>query len=198
VVGHPMDRFLTYALQQLIRARANVWRPAWEAGTLTWGNNPAQQRFVLDTVRIPEKEPVGVVLYRQFCGNCHQPEGRGLPGVYPPLKGTDWVSGDSESLIKMVMHGVQGPMRVGDRVYNLPMPPSGFNDQQVADVLTYIRSSWGNAAPPVSLEDVVRVRQVHGDRTRPWSVQDLVAPTQTETPQPGRANPSTRTNEERR
>ena len=97
--------------------------------------------------------------YLRFCASCHGGTGLGIPGLYPPLTNTDWVTGDKERLIRIVLGGMQGPMEVNGVLYNNVMPPhTFFKDEEIADVLTYIRSSWGNAADSVSAAEVARVR----------------------------------------
>lgn len=72
------------------------------------------------------------------------------------------------------MHGLAGPTQVGGKDYGLiPMPPMGLDDQQLADVLTYVRKSFGNKAPAVNVEDVKSVRDATRGRTAPWSSAEL-------------------------
>ncbi|GAB5521921.1 MAG: hypothetical protein RhofKO_41720 [Rhodothermales bacterium] len=99
--------------------------------------------------------------YMRFCASCHGGTGQGIPGLYPPLVSTDWVTGDKERLIRIVLGGMQGPMEVNGTTYNNVMPPHNFfKDDEIADVLTYIRTSWGNAADSVSAAEVARVRAI--------------------------------------
>jgi mono/diheme cytochrome c family protein len=93
-----------------------------------------------------------------------------LAGVYPPLAKSEWVAGDPQALIKLAMHGLAGPTKVLGKDYGLlPMPPMGLDDQQLADVLTYVRSSFGNQAPAVKVDDVKAVREATKGRTSPWT-----------------------------
>ena len=94
-----------------------------------------------------------------FCETCHQPDGKGLESSgFPPLAGNDWVQGDEERLIKIVLHGLYGPIELAGKKYpgQVPMTPFGgmLNDQEIADVLTYIRSSFGNLSKAVKPETV--------------------------------------------
>jgi mono/diheme cytochrome c family protein len=117
--------------------------------------------------------------YTQACAQCHQPNGQGLAGAFPPLAGAEWVVGDEDTLIKILVHGLQGPIEVKGNTYNGLMPAfglgSGFNwnDQRISEVLTYIRSEWGNDAPPITAEQVTAVRTQIGQRAQPWTVQEL-------------------------
>lgn len=130
---------------------------------------------VIDPVELGKK------LYNNAaCNTCHQTSGLGLPGAIPPLANSEWVSGSEERLIRIVLHGAQGPMKVAGVDYNSAMPAfgrvagSGFNwtDDKVAAVLTYIRKEWGNGAGPISTEKVTEVRTKEGDR-KPWTSAEL-------------------------
>lgn len=94
------------------------------------------------------------------CSACHQANGQGVPGAFPPLAGSEWVTGKADIPIAIVLHGLQGQITVKGQKYNGVMAPWGttFNDDQVAAVVTYIRSQWGNKAPAVTKADVARVR----------------------------------------
>ena len=98
-----------------------------------------------------------------LCFTCHQPNGEGLAGQFPPLAGSDWVLGDKERLIKISIHGLMGEIVVNGVTYNNVMappgiPPGSLTDQQIADVLTYIRNDWGNSASAVTSFEVSAVR----------------------------------------
>jgi glucose/arabinose dehydrogenase/mono/diheme cytochrome c family protein len=98
-------------------------------------------------------------LYNTFCGTCHQRNGKGARGRMPPLAGTDWVTGNKERLITVVLNGLQGPLEINGELYNSVMPSHRFlKDEEIATILTYIRKSFGNQAGPVSEEEVRRVR----------------------------------------
>ncbi|MBT3668425.1 MAG: c-type cytochrome [Opitutae bacterium] len=115
-----------------------------------------------------------------LCFTCHQPTGLGLAGQFPPLAGSDWVLGDKERLIKISLFGLMGEINVNGIKYNGVMPPPGIppgslTDQQVADVLTYIRNDWGNSASAVSPEEVGNVRANIKDRApmQMWTSAEL-------------------------
>jgi len=101
----------------------------------------------------------GKKVYDQYCIVCHQADGAGVPNAFPPLLQTDWVLGDKERLITVVLNGLTGEIEVNGETYNSAMTAHDFlSDQEVADVLTYVRSSFGNEASPVSTEEVAQVR----------------------------------------
>ncbi len=107
------------------------------------------------------------------CAACHQPDGSGVPAVFPPLAGSEWVLGPADLPIAIVLHGVQGPIAVRGKTYDNSMLAYGttapLSDGEVAAVLTYVRTSWGNAAPAVSAADVARVRAATAARTTQWT-----------------------------
>ena len=122
---------------------------------------------------------LGKRVFTQSCVVCHQPTGLGLPGVFPPLAGSEWVLGTDphgdNHLVKLVLKGMQGPVKVKDVDYNNAMPAwTQLSDEQIAGVLTYIRSEWGNAAPPISTEYVKSIREKTADRTDPWTAKELL------------------------
>lgn len=116
----------------------------------------------------------GKRVYTTNCMLCHQANGQGQPNVYPPLAGSDWLASE-ERIIRVVLHGLSGPVTVSGKEYNNAMTPFGgaLNDQQIADVLSYIRSDWGNTGPEVSAEKVAEVRAATADRKTPWTAAEL-------------------------
>ena len=88
----------------------------------------------------------GEQVYKQICAGCHQQEGQGLAGVYPPLAGSEWVNGSPEIPTKIILNGLMGEVTVKGQKYNNVMSPQGMmlSDQEVANVVNYIQSSWGN------------------------------------------------------
>ena len=106
----------------------------------------------------PKTDP-GKILYMQFCLSCHMENGEGVPGLYPPLSQTKYVLGDKEWLIKNILLGQQGPIVVKGEHYNNIMTKLDFlRDKQIAEVLTYVRSNFGNNASAVTEEEVRAVR----------------------------------------
>ena len=114
------------------------------------------------------------------CNTCHQPTGVGVPGAIPPLVKSEWVTGSEERVIRIVLYGLQGPIKVNGADFNSAMPAfgrvagSGYNwtDDKIAAVVSYIRQEWGNEAPPVTTEKVAEVRAKEGDH-KPWLAADL-------------------------
>ncbi len=90
----------------------------------------------------------GEAIYTAQCASCHLPEGEGIAEVFPPLAKSDYLK-DKNRLIKVVLQGVRGPMKVNGVEYNSEMPGVQLSNQQVSDVLNYVRNSWGNKAPAI-------------------------------------------------
>ena len=106
-----------------------------------------------------EPDHPGKLLYMQFCLSCHMYKGEGVPGLYPPLIQTDAIAGDVEKIIGYVLKGQEGPIIVNGENYNNIMTKLDFlTDKEVADVLSYVRSNFGNNYPAVSEEQVKEVR----------------------------------------
>jgi mono/diheme cytochrome c family protein len=123
----------------------------------------------------PEILKRGAAVYARTCLACHQPTGKGIPNVFPPLDGSDWVSADPSLAIKIVIKGLQGPIKVNGQNFATMMPPvmPALNDQEIADVLSYIHVSWANDLPAVTPEQVQKVREEIKDRTTPFTAADL-------------------------
>lgn len=112
----------------------------------------------------------GAAVYASRCVACHQASGAGLPGVFPPLAGSEWVAGKQTTLIALVLHGVSGALTVKGNTYNGAMPAFGaqLQDAELAAVLTHVRSQWGNSAAPVTADTVAAVRKETAARTEPF------------------------------
>jgi mono/diheme cytochrome c family protein len=113
-----------------------------------------------------------------YCGTCHQQDGSGLPNSgFPPLSKSPFVLGDEETLIKIVLKGLQGPIEVNGRKYDGQVPMTPFeglmNDEEVAAVVSYVRNSFGNKASPVTAEKVKVVREKIKDRKVFYRVDEL-------------------------
>ncbi len=158
---------------------AGIWRsealPPSSSETAAWqGIRPALAAA-----------PDGQQLYLSRCMSCHQMNGQGVPGVFPPLVGTDWVTGDKGRLARIVLHGISGEVTVNDQVYSGAMPPWGgfLKDDEIAAILTYIRASWSNEADAVTAEEVARVRAATNARKQPWTAKELAEPANQGIPQ---------------
>jgi nitrite reductase (NO-forming) len=107
-----------------------------------------------------ERIAAGQLLYNQSCFACHQANGQGLPGIFPPLAKSDYLmnAANLDVVVKGVLKGNQGEMIVNGQKYNQVMPPQNFTDDQIASVLTFIMNSWGNEHDAITPEQVAKVR----------------------------------------
>ena len=147
--------------------RADVFDPALAGG-------PAAEAGPVDP------KVLGKRVFSQNCIICHQATGLGVPGQFPPLVGSEWVVGGDwhgdNHLVKIVLKGLQGPVVVKGTPFNNAMPPwAQLTDEQIASVLTHVRSEWGNSAPPISPDFVKTVRDRTADRSEPWTMKALQA-----------------------
>ncbi|WP_313260579.1 PVC-type heme-binding CxxCH protein [Sphingobacterium sp.] len=123
----------------------------------------------------------GAVIYAKegFCVTCHQPNGKGLDASgFPPLNASKWVTGSEDRLIKLTLNGLLGPIEVNGKKYpgQVPMTPFGMmlNDQEIADVLTYVRNSFTNEANPISAAKVKEIRESIKDKKGFYSPDELL------------------------
>jgi mono/diheme cytochrome c family protein len=103
----------------------------------------------------------GEGIYAQTCLPCHQADGSGVSGLNPPLKNSPYVTGDQAKLIGIVVNGLSTGIQINGDDYTNPMPPFGktLNDNEIADVLTFIRNSFGNKAEKISADQVKAERK---------------------------------------
>lgn len=177
-LDHPRDGFLDYAIRLSARSMQPRWVPLFDRDRLALKSD--QQKAYLSALRgeKPEPKDPGEEVYEMACLSCHQADRKGLPGIYPPLTGTNRISGDTGALIKIVLHGLKGPVKVNGVDYGtgadaVPMPPmGGLKDQQIADVLNYLRR-LEKAEGLIKTEDISRVRRNHASRTESWTGPEL-------------------------
>jgi len=120
---------------------------------------------------------LGKRVFTANCMTCHQANGLGVPGAFPPLAGSEYVLNPEHEkhIIKIVLYGLSGPITVKGANFNSAMTPFGevLKDDQIANVLTYVRSEWGNNAPAITAEQVAAIRAELGKRG-PWTVEELL------------------------
>jgi mono/diheme cytochrome c family protein len=145
-----LERFLLVLLSGLFFISCGSERGNSSSRNMT---NKVQEQNVK-----PKAHP-GKILYMQFCLSCHMENGEGVPGLYPPLTQTEFVLGDKERLIKIVLLGQEGPIIVKGQPYNNIMTKLDFlGDKEISEVLTFVRSDFGNDADPVTIDEVKAVR----------------------------------------
>ncbi len=97
----------------------------------------------------------GGLLYTDFCMQCHQANGKGVPNAFPPLAGSNWLTEKREASIHAVKYGQRGEIEVNGKTYNGVMTPMGLSDKEVADVLNYVMNSWENTQDKMVTEEEV-------------------------------------------
>src|SRR3984893_13808670 len=124
----------------------------------------------------PDPKVVGKALFSSNCITCHQATGLGVPGQYPPLAGSEVELGDATNhLIAIVLKGLQGPVVVEGKPFNNSMQAweAQYTDPQLAAILTYVRSDWGNNAPPITADMVKQMRAEFKDRKEQWTWPEI-------------------------
>lgn len=123
---------------------------------------------------VVDQEALGRQVYQSACMACHQSTGQGLAGAFPPLDGSDWVTGNPDAPINIVLHGLSGPIEVKGVTYNGMMPNFGaqLSDEEVAAVVSYVRGAWSNEAAAVDAERVAALRAASTGRG-PWTADEL-------------------------
>ncbi|MBS1669296.1 MAG: c-type cytochrome [Bacteroidetes bacterium] len=135
-----------------------------------------------DSKKLAEQYPKGSVLFQSACQTCHGVDGNGINALGPPLNNSNWVQGDKEKLISIVLYGLTGPIKVKDKLYKTPeingeMPDFGSNkdisDEDIAQVLSFVRNSWANQAGSVTVKEVNQVRNKFKGRQKPFTMEEL-------------------------
>ena len=124
--------------------------------------------------RMPDEEP-GRIQFQSYCAACHQYDGQGVDEA-PPLAGSPWVTGLENRIIRIVLHGVRGPIEVYGKTYDREMPGFGqiLSDADVASLLSFVRRRFGAPSEPITAATVSRVRAANRTRTHYWSVEELL------------------------
>ncbi|WP_332315879.1 c-type cytochrome [Salinibacter sp.] len=147
-----------------------IWRVIYTGGSFTEADlaRMEKEKKTASNIRTPHKEKdnlrqemlsAGEEVYVTNCAACHQRDGKGAPPRYPTLAGTEWVTGDKQRLISVIVNGLEGPIEVKGKSYSGAMPSHDFlSDEEVAEVATFIRQNFGNDASAVSTKDVRRTR----------------------------------------
>lgn len=130
-----------------------------------WASTTHSEKTANNTVQQTPKKPApktdeGKAIYMKYCMACHQRDGSGVPGMYPPVQNADWVIGDKKRLIHAMLNGLDGEIVVNGETYNQMMPKQDFlSDKQIAQVLTFLRQNMGNKADSVKVKEVTALRK---------------------------------------
>jgi len=167
---HPLPWFLIMFIGAM-----GMWGGFYIYSTSSGSSSAYGDQRTASTLRPPEASLTalmavdGAQIYAGKCASCHQANGAGISGVFPPLAGAEWVTGDEKILSNILLHGVNGPLEVKGNVYNGLMPAwNSLSDEEIAAVLTYIRRNWGNQAPAVTAATVQVQREATKGRTGPY------------------------------
>jgi mono/diheme cytochrome c family protein len=143
---------------------------------LPWLTHAPLSEPVRETAVVAKAPEGGEGTYKTVCASCHQADGKGMTGAFPPLAGSSWVNQDAETPIRIVLKGLGGPIDVNGQAFNSVMPPpAGLDDKKIAEVLTFVRSSFGNQASAVTEEQVAKVRAEIASRSTQWTAAELSA-----------------------
>jgi len=166
---------MSSALPRTLLFAAGLGAAAALIGT---GNSAsAAERPALHVIATPALGAPPANKYGEVCAACHQQAGEGIENVFPPLAGSEWVTGPAIIPIAIVLHGLEGEIEVRRKKYNGAMMAWGsvLNDEDLAATLTYARSQWGNRASPVTAAQVQAVRAKLASRTKPFTAAELRA-----------------------
>jgi mono/diheme cytochrome c family protein len=141
-----------------------------------------------NAVQVVEAQPpvIGIdyrlaqMKFEATCGICHQPDGMGKPGQFPPLAGSEWANGAPNRLIRIPLVGLVGPITVKGQPWNLSMPGLGsaVSDEDLALILSYVRHSWGNKGGEIKAEQVKAIRAELGSRSQQITEPELLKVTE--------------------
>jgi mono/diheme cytochrome c family protein len=138
---------------------------------------PAAPAGDADADLLPEARALvaaGGRVFASVCAACHQLDGRGMAGLAPPLRDSEWVTGEPSRLIRIALHGLRGPVRAGGQAFDGEMPgQSWLGDQDLAAALSYLRRAFGHRESAIDAAAVAAVRAQHAARAEPWTAAAL-------------------------
>ncbi|MBZ4034596.1 nitrite reductase, copper-containing [Flavobacterium sp. 17A] len=129
-----------------------------EGGTIQKMPGTTAAKTEIPKRTVAEKVKIGKEIFGTTCFACHQSEGQGIPNTFPPLAKSDYLNADSKRAINTILHGLTGEVTVNGKKYNNIMPAQNLSDDEIANVLTYIYSSWGNNKTEITPEMVKALR----------------------------------------
>jgi len=130
----------------------------------TTEKNPDQDQLIETIPPVSSSDIImkrGETVYNEVCLACHQADGSGVPMMFPPITKSDIISGNHVEVIRLVLDGMSGPIEINGEEYNSIMPPQKDNldDQQISDLLNFLRNSFGNSADAITPEEVAKARR---------------------------------------
>ncbi|ACD84006.1 c-type cytochrome [Candidatus Methylacidiphilum infernorum] len=151
----------------------------FDSGNLFWGyvakEKPKEEPKTTTAEAKTDPMEIGREQYQAMCSACHQQNGMGMPGQYPPLANSEYVVGSKSRLGAILLNGLSGQLKINGSSYNGVMPgwKTALNDAKLAAVMTYIRNSWGNHADKVEEMEVKQLREKYGKKEGSWTVEEL-------------------------
>ena len=152
--------------------KGKIWRVMFKEGKEKFGDQQLakmEEHKKLSHIRTPDRiednlqkgqVSVGEKIYETYCAPCHQGNGRGAAGRFPPVANTEWVTGDKSRLIKILLNGLEGNIVVNGTPYNGVMPRHSFlSDTELESVLNYVRGNFGNKASSITAAEISKLRQ---------------------------------------
>lgn len=168
-------RPLPWFLVMLLGAMA-MWGAFYIYTTPSGGDSAYGDQRTVPALRPPIQADSGAAkadgkqIYGAKCAACHQANGQGVAGVFPPVAASEWVLGDEKILINILLHGVNGEMKVNGTSYKGAMPAwASMSDEELAAVVSYIRTDWGNVAPEITPQAVKTQREATKGRKEPFN-----------------------------
>ncbi|MEQ8689278.1 MAG: c-type cytochrome [Pseudomonadales bacterium] len=145
--------------------------------TVTWPGDPLLADAKPLTPPQAERLAAGQDYYQAYCATCHGADGQGIASLAPPLVDSDWVTGSTERLVRVLLHGLQGRIQVGDEVWDGVMPGHGavpeFTDDVAAGLVTFLHRAWGHTGRAVEPEFIAAIRAATHDRKALWTAAEL-------------------------
>ncbi len=193
VKKYPNNLYVTDAIISGLKGKeANFYKQLLSSRPDTAQLVYAQLRQVISNIKSNESNkdanllrkqyPRGASLFRSTCQPCHGADGNGVRSLAPPLNKSEWVTGNKETLIAILLHGLSGPVTVNKKIYQAPeingdMPGIGSNkdivDEDIAQLSSFIRNSWSNEAEKISREEVIKIRKKFENRQGSFTVAEL-------------------------
>ncbi|MCW1887225.1 c-type cytochrome [Luteolibacter flavescens] len=201
VMKHPIEKWMPEAVKTAFLTLGDDIETLKKDGKLDLSANPQAADYLSGKLKLQPEEATAapaepklpadelelwrlgkeVFAREAHCATCHQADGKGQEKIYPPLDGSEWVTGNEERLIKLTLKGLYGPITVKgtkfDPTTGVP-PMMGFgpllNDKEVAGVLTYVRNSFGNQAPAVKPETVAKIREATKEKIDFYTPDELL------------------------
>lgn len=157
-----------------------LWDPVSKTRQLfTWAGDDLPANAKPLTPADAARKDLGKIYFTKRCAICHGTDGKGIGAIGPPLVGSDWVTGPTERLARIVLHGVKGKIKVLGKQWDSAMPGHAnideFDDETAAGLLTYLHRAWGHSGRVIRPEFVTQLREYEADRSTQWTTKELMS-----------------------